>query len=258
MLIPFLNSFSNQLLDAITKDSNESKTPRDKLIGGLLTADFDEGTEAYKEATEHLVRDEYYASNSSECRYIVWIARDGLGNQLLTLTSTFLYALLTKRIILVDQRKDIRDLLCEPFPEYSDNLKNMFWERPSSTGEIIEVFQPSGERVQQTNKKLHDQKVLAEIYLLSLTDNIVTSARSTFGYVSYSLGGLKPWLLYEPKGLTTPDPMCVRSKSMEPCYHNPPSHGCEADWRKNSEKILPFVRHCEDMIYAGLKLFDEL
>nr|VDD56045.1 unnamed protein product [Brassica oleracea] len=58
----------------------------------------------------------------------------------------------------------------------------MFWEQPTSTGEMIEVYQPSEERVQQTDKKLHDQKALAEVYLLSLTDNIVTSARSTFGY----------------------------------------------------------------------------
>ncbi|VVA99243.1 unnamed protein product [Arabis nemorensis] len=497
MLLSFSN---NQLLDGnSTNDSKESETTGDKLIGGLLTADFDEGsclsrykktsfyrkaspykpseylvsklrnyeilhkrcgpgTEAYKEATEHFVHDEYYGSNG-ECRYIVWIASDGLGNRILTLTSVFLYALLTERIILVDQSKDISDLFCEPFPgtswflpldspiakqiygynkeysrcygtmvnnqainstsipphlylhilhdsrdedkmffcrkdqslidkvpwlivrsnayfvptlwlnptfqpelikifpqkdtvfhhlaryllhptnqvwgmvtryynaqlsraderlgiqvrvfgkpagylqhvmdqvvgctqrekllpelatqeeskvniskspklkavlvtslypEYSDKLKNMFWERPSLTGEIVEVFQPSGERIQQTNKKLHDQKALAEIYLLSLTDNIVTSARSTFGYVAYSLGGLKPWLLYQPTGLVTPDPQCVRSPSMEPCFHTPLSHGCEADWGKDSGKILPFLRHCDDMIYGGLKLYDEL
>ncbi|VVA99246.1 unnamed protein product [Arabis nemorensis] len=501
MLLPFSNNFNNQLLDVTTNvESKESETPTDKLIGGLLTADFDEGscssryqktslyrkpspykpseylvsklrkyemlhkrcgpgTEAYKKATEHLVHDEYYGSNG-ECRYIVWIAGYGLGNQLLTLTSAFLYALLTERIILVDQRKDINDLLCEPFPgtswllpldfpivkqidygynkeysrcygtmvnnhainstsipphlylhnlhdsrdedkmffcqkdqslidkvpwliiksnvyfvpslwfnptfhtelvklfpqkdnvfhhlaryllhptnqvwgmvtryyhahlskvdetlgiqirvfrqdagyfqhvmdqvvgctqrekllpelatqedskfnisntpklksvlvtslypEYSDNLKNMYWERPSSTGEIIQVYQPSGERVQQTDTKAHDQKALAEIYLLSLTDNIVTSARSTFGYVAYSLGGLKPWLLYQPTGDATPDPPCVRSKSMEPCYLTPPSHGCEADWGKNSGLIVPFVKHCEDIMYGGLKLYDEL
>ncbi|CAA7058617.1 unnamed protein product [Microthlaspi erraticum] len=505
MLLSSSNNFNNQVLDATTNDSKQSETPVDKLIGGLLTADFDEGsclsryqksslnrktspykpstylvsklrsyemlhkrcgpgTEAYKKATDDLVLDESYARNSlHECRYIVWMEGYGLGNQILTLASVFLYALLTERIILVDQRKDITDLFCEPFPgtswwlpldfplmkqiggykkessrcygtmlnnhtinstsipqhlylhnvhdsrdedkmffcqrdqtlidkvpwliikpnvyfapslwlnpnfytvlvklfpqketvfhhlarylfhptnqvwgmvtryyhahlskaeetlgiqirvfdknpgyyqhvmdqvvsctqrekllpelatqeeeeeelrlnttkgeklkavlvtslypEYSENLKNMFWERPSSTGEIVEVSQPSGERVQQTENKLHDQKALAEIYLLSLTDNIVTSARSTFGYVAYSLGGLKPWLLYQPSSATAPDPPCVRSKSMEPCYLTPPSHGCDADWRTNSGKIVPFVRHCEDIIYGGLKIFDEL
>ncbi|CAD5318568.1 unnamed protein product [Arabidopsis thaliana] len=500
IILSFSKYFNDQLLDAATKDIKESERPVDKLIGGLLTADFDEGsclsryhkyflyrkpspympseylvselrsyemlhkrcgpdTKAYKEATEKLSRDEYYASESNgECRYIVWLARDGLGNRLITLASVFLYAILTERIILVDNRKDVSDLLCEPFPgtswllpldfpmlnytyaygynkeyprcygtmlenhainstsipphlylhnihdsrdsdklffcqkdqsfidkvpwliiqtnayfvpslwlnptfqtklvklfpqketvfhhlarylfhptnevwdmvtkyydahlsnaderlgiqirvfgkpsgyfkhvmdqvvactqrekllpefeeeskvniskppklkvvlvaslypEYSVNLTNMFLARPSSTGEIIEVYQPSAERVQQTDKKSHDQKALAEMYLLSLTDNIVTSGWSTFGYVSYSLGGLKPWLLYQPVNFTTPNPPCVRSKSMEPCYHTPPSHGCEADWGTNSGKILPFVRHCEDMMYGGLKLYDD-
>ncbi|KAL0864969.1 hypothetical protein Bca101_044087 [Brassica carinata] len=102
-------------------------------------------------------------------------------------------------------------LVTSLYPEYSNNLKNMYWERPTSTGDIIEVYQPSGERFQQTDKKLHDQKALAEMYLLSLTDNIVTSARSTFGYVAHSLGGLKPWLLYQPARGKTPDPPCVRA-----------------------------------------------
>ncbi|KAG7636264.1 Xyloglucan fucosyltransferase [Arabidopsis thaliana x Arabidopsis arenosa] len=500
-ILSYSNNFNNKLLDATTKvDIKETEKPVDKLIGGLLTADFDEGsclsryhkyflyrkpspykpseylvsklrsyemlhkrcgpdTKSYKEAIEKLSRDDASESNG-ECRYIVWVAGYGLGNRLLTLASVFLYALLTERIILVDNRKDVSDLLCEPFPgtswllpldfpmlnytyawgynkeyprcygtmsekhsinstsipphlymhnlhdsrdsdklfvcqkdqslidkvpwlivqanvyfvpslwfnptfqtelvklfpqketvfhhlarylfhptnevwdmvtdyyhahlskaderlgiqirvfgkpdgrfkhvidqvisctqrekllpefatpeeskvnisknpklksvlvaslypEFSGNLTNMFSKRPSSTGEIVEVYQPSGERVQQTDKKSHDQKALAEMYLLSLTDNIVTSARSTFGYVSYSLGGLKPWLLYQPTNFTTPNPPCVRSKSMEPCYLTPPSHGCEADSGTNSGKILPFVRHCEDLIYGGLKLYDE-
>ncbi|CAN6902188.1 unnamed protein product [Brassica oleracea] len=137
-------------------------------------------------------------------------------------------------------------LVTSLYPEYADRLKNMFWEQPSSTGELIEVYQPSGERYQQTDNKLHDQKALAEMYLLSLTDNIVTSARSTFGYVAHSLGGLKPWLLYQPRDASAPDPPCVRSTSIDPCHLTPPSHGCDADWGTDSGKVVPFVKHCED------------
>ncbi|CAN8293638.1 unnamed protein product [Cochlearia groenlandica] len=137
-------------------------------------------------------------------------------------------------------------------PEYSENLKRMFWEQPSSTGEIIKVYQPSGEMHQQTGKKLHEQKALAEIYLLSLADNIVTSARSTFGYVAHSIGGLKPWLLYQPNNHKAPDkPPCVRAMSMEPCFHRPPLYGCQAQ----TFKITPFVMPCEDW-NIGRKLFD--
>ncbi|CAG7867051.1 unnamed protein product [Brassica rapa] len=495
------NNFNDQLLYATINGSKESKTPQDKLLGGLLTPDFDErscvsryyksslyrkpspykpseylisklrsyeklhkrcgpGTQAYKEATKNLIghNDKNYANETvGECKYIVWVAVYGLGNRILTLASVFLYALLTDRVVLVDQSKDISDLFCEPFPgtswllprdfpltrqidgynkgysrcygtmlnnhaisanstpphlylhilhdsrdedkmffcpkdqtlidkvpwlivkanvyfvpslwfnpafqtelvklfprkeavfhllakyiyhptnevwgmitsyykahlaraderlgiqirvfsggagylknvmdqvlsctqrekllpqvagtqevnvtqsqkvkavlvtslypEYSDRLRNMFSKKDSSRGEVIKVYQPSGERYQQTDKKIHDQKALTEMYLLSLTDNVVTSARSTFGYVAHSLGGLKPWLLYQPRDASVPDPPCVRSTSIEPCHLTSPSHGCDADWGTDSGKVLPFVKHCEDRDNDGLKLFDEL
>ncbi|CAN8293642.1 unnamed protein product [Cochlearia groenlandica] len=475
------------------KGSDDSKKPRDKLLGGLLATGFDEesclsryhqsslrkpspykpsgylvsklrsyellhkrcgpGTDSYKRAIKQLSHEHEKRSRSAdECRYITWVPDCGLGNKMITLVSAFLYALLTERVILVDQRKGLRNLFCEPFPdtswflppdfplineidhidrghsycygtmlrnhvinsttipshlylrltgnyndrdkkffceqdqtfikkvpwlvvksniyfvpslwliptfqtelikifpqkdtvfhhlsrylfhptnqvwgmvtrayndylsradeilglqirvfdrragyrkhvmdkilacteraqllpeiatletqvsntsssrrlkvvlvtslrpEYSDSLKKMFWERPTSTGEIIEVYQPSGERYQQTGKKLHDQKALAEIYLLSLTDNIVTSARSTFGYVAHSLGGLKPWLLYKRVGRTAPDLPCVRAMSMEPCFHKAPLYGCQSKIIKNTY----FVMRCEDW-NTGIKLVD--
>ncbi|CAH8382360.1 unnamed protein product [Eruca vesicaria subsp. sativa] len=497
MLVTFSDVFRHQLLGATV--NVDLKEPKDKLLGGLLTADFDEdsclsryqsslyrksspykpseylvsklrsyemvhkrcgpGTHAYKEATKNLHGhddNKNYANKTvGECKYIVWVAVYGLGNRMLTLASVFLYALLTDRVVLVDQSKDTSDLFCEPFPgtswllprdfpltrqidgynkeylrcygtmlnnhainstlipqhmylhilhdsrdedkmffcpkdqalidkvpwlivkanvyfvpslwfnpsfrtelvklfpqketvfyhlarylfhptnqvwgmvtrsydaylsradqtlgiqvrvfsrragyfrhvmdqivactqrerllpelatpltnasrskklnavlvtslypEYSNNLKDMYWERPTSTGDVVQVYQPSGERFQQTDKKLHDQKALAEMYLLSLTDNIVTSAGSTFGYVAHSLGGLKPWLLYRPVRGRTPDPPCVRAVSMEPCYLTSPSHGCETRKRIDLATIFPFVRHCEDLWHEGVKLFDD-
>uniref|UniRef100_A0A1J3DBA2 Fucosyltransferase n=2 Tax=Noccaea caerulescens TaxID=107243 RepID=A0A1J3DBA2_NOCCA len=102
---------------------------------------------------------------------------------------------------------------------------------------------------QQTDKKLHDQKALAEMYLLSLTDKLVTSDSSTFGYVAQGLGGLKPWILYKPKNHTAPNPPCVRAMSMEPCFLRAPLYGCQA----KTVNITPFVRRCEDRL-TGLKL----
>ncbi|CAL9214937.1 unnamed protein product [Arabidopsis halleri] len=492
MLLSFFIIFNHQLHNAATNGSTDSGKPRDKLLGRLLTDEFDEdsclsryqsslyrkpspykpsrylvsklrsyemlhkrcgpGTKAYKKATESLC--ENYSSKSvGECRYIVWIAVYGLGNRVLTLASLFLYALLTDRIMHVDQRKDINDLLCEPFPgtswllpldfpltdqldsfdresprcygtmlknhainstiiipsylclylihdyddydkmffcekdqllirevpwlvfnsnlyfipslwlipsfqselsklfpqketvfhhlarylfhptnqvwgmitrsynaylsraderlgiqvrvfskpagyfqhvmdqivactqrekllpevfvsesqvtntsrssklkavlvtslypEYSEILKQMYWKGPSLTGEIVQVYQPSQEMYQQTDNKLHDQKALAEIYLLSLTDHIVTSDSSTFGYVAQGLGGLKSWILYKPKNNTAPEPPCVRAVSMEPCFLRAPLYGCQA----KEVKITPFVMYCSDRI-TGLKLVD--
>ncbi|XP_018510129.1 probable fucosyltransferase 8 isoform X3 [Brassica rapa] len=288
LMLLSLFTFNHQPLDAKINGEKDSRKPRDKLIGGLLTEDFDEesclsryhsslyrkpspykpsqyllsklrsyemlhkrcgpGTKAYKEATKNLGHDQNLNTSVGECRYIVWIAVYGLGNRILTLSSLFLYALLTERIILLDQRTDISHLFCEPFPEYSENLRTMYWEGPSSTGDMVQVYQPSQEMYQQTDKKLHDQKALAEIYLLSLTDKLVTSNSSTFGYVAQGLGGLRPWILYKPKNQTNP---CVKAISMEPCFLRAPIYGCQA----KTVKITRFVRPCEDRL-TGLKLVD--
>lgn len=111
---------------------------------------------------------------------------------------------------------------------YFEKVRDMYWEYPTVTGEVIGIFQPSHEEYQQTEKQMHNQKALAEMYLLSLTDVLVTSSWSTFGYVAQSLGGLKPWMLYKPENRTAPDPPCQRAMSMEPCFHAPPFYDCKA------------------------------
>jgi xyloglucan fucosyltransferase len=109
---------------------------------------------------------------------------------------------------------------------YYDRIKSMYWEHATATGEAVGVHQPSHEEHQQFGAKSHDAKAWAEIYLLSLTDALVTSGWSTFGYVAQGLGGLTPWVLYKPdNGSVVPDPPCSRNLSMEPCYHAPSSAG---------------------------------
>ncbi|PIA62812.1 hypothetical protein AQUCO_00200676v1 [Aquilegia coerulea] len=138
---------------------------------------------------------------------------------------------------------------------YFDKIKNMYWEKPTVTGETIGVYQPSNEEHQQTENNFHNRKAWAEMYLLSLTHVLITSGWSTFGYVAQSLGALKPWILYKPENHTTPDPPCCRAMSMEPCFHAPPSYDCKAKTWVDTGALVPHVRHCEDMIW-GLKLVE--
>ncbi|KAJ9187454.1 hypothetical protein P3X46_002909 [Hevea brasiliensis] len=138
---------------------------------------------------------------------------------------------------------------------YSENLKNMYWEHPTLTGEVVGIYQPSDEGYQQMEKQMHNRKAWAEMYLLSLTDALVTSSWSTFGYVAQGLGGLKPWILYKPENETAPDPPCRRAMSMEPCFHAPPFYDCKAKKGTDTGTIVPHVRHCEDMSW-GLKVVD--
>ncbi|PRQ45003.1 putative Type 1 galactoside alpha-(1,2)-fucosyltransferase [Rosa chinensis] len=41
------------------------------------------------------------------------------------------------------------------------------------------------------------KRACSEMYLLSLTDVLITISWSTFGYVAQSLGGLTPWITGE-------------------------------------------------------------
>ncbi|KAL2340745.1 hypothetical protein Fmac_008685 [Flemingia macrophylla] len=138
---------------------------------------------------------------------------------------------------------------------YFETVRDMYWEYPTVTGDIVGIYQPSHEGYQQTEKQLHNQKAWAEMYLLSLTDKLVTSSWSTFGYVAQGLGGLKPWILYKPENGTAPDPPCQRTMSMEPCFHAPPFYDCKAKRGTDTGALVSHVRHCEDMSW-GLKLVD--
>lgn len=132
----------------------------------------------------------------------------------------------------------------------------MYWEHPTVTGEVVSLFQPSHEEYQQTEKKNHNRKAWAEMFLLSLTDAtdvLVTSSWSTFGYVAQGLAGSKAWILYKPENQSAPDPPCRRAMSMEPCFHPPPFYDCKEKTGIDTGLVLPHVRHCEDMSY-GLEL----
>ncbi|XP_050206821.1 galactoside 2-alpha-L-fucosyltransferase-like isoform X2 [Mercurialis annua] len=53
-------------------------------------------------------------SGPTECNYMVWTAQEGLGNRILSITSAFLYSLITNRVLLVEFYPDMMDLFCEP------------------------------------------------------------------------------------------------------------------------------------------------
>lgn len=140
-------------------------------------------------------------------------------------------------------------------PGYYEEIRNMYLQHPAVTGETVAVHQPSHEEIQQTGDPMHDRKALAEVFLLSMTDKLVTSAMSTFGYVAHSLGGLQPWILYTSHGELVPDRPCQRALSMEPCYHIAPKIlSCKKGRGIATDSVMHHLRRCDDIIY-GLKLF---
>ncbi|KAG6495860.1 hypothetical protein ZIOFF_043689 [Zingiber officinale] len=158
-----------------------SLTPRDdddddKLLGGLLSGDFDEssclsryhavsywknpsrppsphlaaklrryealhkrcgpGTELFEKAIHHLNSSNHTAGKpTTDCNYVVWVPSDGLGNRIIALVSTFLYALLNDKILLLHLTDDFHDLLCEPFPGTSWSLPQDF-----PVGDLLNIY----------------------------------------------------------------------------------------------------------------------
>ena len=62
------------------------------------------------------------------CKYLVWKAMDGMGNQLLSLVCAFVYSLLTNRVMLIATDSHIDHHICEPFPRSSWILPEGFPE----------------------------------------------------------------------------------------------------------------------------------
>ncbi|XP_031119834.1 galactoside 2-alpha-L-fucosyltransferase-like isoform X2 [Ipomoea triloba] len=339
-------------------------------------------TKSYNKTVELLTSGERPFAGT-DCKYVIWIPVNGLGNRILSLASAFLYAIVTNRVVLVAPMDHVPDLFCEPFPGtswflpedfpvtgyfngfeknsgfcYGNLVKNnlidkskipqfiflnlkydmdhydqlffkdedqkflqkipwlimksdqyfipylflmqsfkkdvgdMFPDKESvfhflgrylfhptnpvwkliiryhqaylagadekigiqystETGEVIRVHQPSHEERQKENDGLHYAKALAEMYLLGMSDRLVTSGESTFGYVAQGLGGLRSWVLYKPENRTAPDPPCRPFTSVEPCFHSPPLDSYTA------AALVPHVRPCEDRI-RGLKLYPDI
>ncbi|CAN1241618.1 Galactoside 2-alpha-L-fucosyltransferase [Linum perenne] len=151
--------------------------------------------------------------------------------------------------------------------EYYSELKSIFWMRPIINVDdhqemVIGVYQTSHEDKQLSHDNSHNMKALADIYLLSMCDVLVTSPRSTFGYVAQGIGDLRPWVLQifpddEHQANMTITNSCRQPVSKEPCYHFPPMF-----WEKKvpTSVVLPQggllpsnIVPCEDVDF-GLKL----
>ncbi|KAL5176604.1 Galactoside 2-alpha-L-fucosyltransferase [Glycine soja] len=141
-------------------------------------------------------------------------------------------------------------LVASLYREYGDNLKRMYRKNPTLSGEVIKVYQPSHEEHQKYNDNKHNMKAWIDMYLLSLSDELVTTSLSTFGYVAQGLGNLKPWLLYKLVNNETHFPPCERDFSSEPCYHFPPKHYCNGEPLKDIVSSFPYLRPCKDFRVA--------
>lgn len=130
--------------------------------------------------------------------------------------------------------------------EYYEKLSSMYYEHDAAGGEAVSVFQPTHLAVQHSEDRHHNQKAFAEVVLLSFSDVLMTSAQSTFGYVSHGLAGLRPWVLMIPVGRKVPDPPCRLAPTIEPCFIEAPHYDCRTRARGDSGGVVQHVRQCQD------------
>lgn len=93
------------------------------------------------------------------------------------------------------------------------------------------------------------------MWMLSLSDVLLTSHMSTFGYTAHGLGGitpfhLKPWL----------DNACWLSASAEPCFHFAPHHvvcsNLDGNFTLANPLQAPYIVPCPDIPNTGLQLIE--
>ncbi|CAL1399970.1 unnamed protein product [Linum trigynum] len=132
--------------------------------------------------------------------------------------------------------------------KYYEEIDSMYGER-SHCG--IAVYQASHEGKQHFGDNSHNMKAWMDIYLLSMSDVLVTSSMSTFGYVAAGIAGVRPWIVmipdpYHPRGAD--EPSCERAVNIEPCFHFPPWFA----YPDQPGTVGPVAR-CEDVSW-GLKI----
>ncbi|KAF8731358.1 hypothetical protein HU200_016414 [Digitaria exilis] len=150
-------------------------------------------------------------------------------------------------------------LVVSLYADYYERLRSRYYEHAAAKrgGDTwVGVFQPTHEERQATESLAHNQKALAEVYLLSFSDELITTGRSTFGYVSSSLAGVRPTILLTALGHKVPETPCQRAVSMDPCNHKPPRGVvCWRGMAVDRDDLARHVRVCEDYD-IGVKLFD--
>lgn len=146
---------------------------------------------------------------------------------------------------------DVAVLVTSLQGEYARSLRRRYSQHATEDGRVIRVHTAS-ELARQANSEEEIRMALAEMWLLSFSDRLATSAYSTFGYVAQGLGGLRPYILNvrkEKEGNETVRPACTLGQSVEPCTHYPVKLQCVRPYSLSPQHkawLLAHVRPCQD------------
>ncbi len=123
-------------------------------------------------------------------------------------------------------------------------------QAPANAGEHVTVVQVSSRHEQSYFNREEDEQALVEIILLSFSDDVIVSPRSTFGNVAHAYGALQPWVIVAQDVMEgdSQQASCLKAQSVDACYHIPGRylscpHDPELDGRSVLE-LVPYIKDC--------------
>lgn len=143
-------------------------------------------------------------------------------------------------------------------------LREKYVDGLSQDGTLVELVSLSHSQ-EEVHQLVQDRQAFTEMWLLSRSDELITSDFSTFGYISAGLGRLRPWLLNNRMGGVMLDnytdngrAVCYRALSFEPCFHFfPQKNVCSSGNRSEPfGKSLTYLNPCRDFP-QGVRLVSE-
>ncbi|CAI0421275.1 unnamed protein product [Linum tenue] len=143
-------------------------------------------------------------SDGGDCKFVVYTPSQGLGNRILGLTSTFLFALLTDRVLLVDFSADMDELFCEPFPNSTWLLPGNFPFRSDFYGGWFRDVYSYGKLLEKKEKTDGDSSSSPALLQIFLQDKYNEYDKLFFKDENQGFVERVPWLVLIHDGYFIP------------------------------------------------------
>lgn len=197
------------------------------------------------------------AGGSGEGPYLAVASKESRSSNMFPSTRVPLPLHLQKVVVLVASlRREYHENLTEFYVKYAT--------RDTDHPYSIMVVSPSAEEEQRTGILGHDQKVIADMWLLSFMDDVISTPRSTLGYVAHGLAGITP-VVFRDYGLdrnkVPSGESCHLTNLPGPCFiDHPEQMPCPLETDPvamgvgNVDTSVPEVRHC--LLQWGIGVYE--
>eukprot|EP00897_Mesotaenium_endlicherianum_P009521 jgi/Mesen1/8598/ME000005S08566 len=138
-----------------------------------------------------------------------------------------------------------------------DYLRGKYLTSPMPDGSIVTLHTESFDGGEAWTLE-QAKSAVVDMWTLSLSDKLLTSEESTFGYVAAGLAGITPWLMHikQRSWKSSQKAACSRGASHEPCFHFPPASlqcsGQDPTLVTSDLSHHPFLETCPDLEGRGI------